>query len=553
MILSSRRQLMLLAAGGLILPARLLAQDDEERPERAARPARPHAPRDPNRILPVVPPFTKEAANVRDGRFGQGLSADGRALLALSPSRRRWWLDTNAAAGGDGKSAATPFRGEGQAYGAMRGGDQLMIAGGSILTLPMSPLGKISGISNAFPTLVQSYDRAAPDNEARSGLLSNKVVYRSALPFIPRLSRKGEGASFIAIRGIAFDHRAPENRVVQYIFPAGIDSLFLEQCAFLATQLSLNSLGGTHTHLFRQCAFQGQWAGDRHAQGIYTSGNMDTVIEDCVFHHCGWKMGLDRSASEAEGGPTKFNHALYAAVYSGGILRRSVFVDAASHGAQLRGNWVSHDNVFIACPLALLHGGGTQYAFDAPGGVMALCYRNIFTVSQEIGPAIHRGFGIEVANTRPGSIVEENLGVGPGALPNARAFTASATVGEGYEPNRTTILFERNTNNWAPMGYDRGTRSKQGWPDRMTLTARNNIEMSDHVTFADPRRDGMTAIKSLGFTTLGSFGDAIVADPAKPWAARLADHIRPGYAPRGLRPGAPIKGAVRPDGSWNGG
>jgi hypothetical protein len=540
MISPSRRQLIALAAGGLILPAELLAQEEEKEPAKPARPARPHAPRDPNRILPVVPPFTKEAANVRDGRFGQGLSADGRALLALSPKRKRWWLDTNAAAGGNGKSAATPFRSENQAYGAMNGGDQLMIAGGSTLSQQMWLLGKLSGISNAFPTLIQSYDRAAPQDETRYGLLSNKVVYRSATPFIPRLSRKGEGAAFIAIRGIAFDHRAPENRVVQYIFPAGINSLFLEQCAFLATQLSLNSLGGTNSHLFRQCAFQGQWAGDRHAQGIYTSGNMDTVIEDCVFHHCGWKMGLDRSATYAEGGPTMFNHALYAAVYSGGILRRSVFVDPASHGAQLRGNWHSHDNVFIACPLALLHGGGTTYALDAPGGVMALCYRNIFTVAQPISPASQRGYGVEVANTLEGSIIEQNLAVGPGEQKRASAFAAAALDGPGYEPNRTTILFERNTNNWSPNGYD-----------RVTLTARNNIEMQDQVTFADPHRDGMTAIKSLGFTTLGDFGDAVVADPAKPWAMRLADHIRPGYAPRGLRPGAPIKGAVRPDGSWN--
>jgi hypothetical protein len=540
MITPSRRQLIGFATGGLILPARLLAADPPKRQPKV---------RDAAHQLPVVPPFTKEAANVRDARFGQGLSADGRALLPLDPHRRRWWLDTTASSpGGNGKSAATPFRTEGEAYGAMRGGDQLMIASGSVLSVPMMSLPGLSGSGNAFPTVIQSYDRTAPQDESRYGLLANKVVYRGPSAFIPLLKR---GAAFIAFRGLTFDHTAAENRIFQYIFVGGIDSLLVEQCAFLAVQLSLNSLNGAHGHVIRQTAFQGQWSPNRHAQGIYTSDNLDTVIEDCVFDHCGWRIGLERSAETAEGGPTMFNHGLYAAVVSGGVLRRSVFLEPSSHGAQLRGNWASHDNVFIACPLALTHGSGTKYADDAPGGVMALCYRNIFTIAQPISPKSPRGFGVEVANTRPGSVIEQNLAVGPGREQASSAFAAAAWNGEGYEPNPTAILFERNTNAWSPNGYAQGTRGKQGWPDRVMLTTRDNIEYQDKVSFADPRRDGYTAAKALGFATLRDLGNAIVAEPGKPWAARIADHIRPGYAPRGLRPGASIKGAVRPDGSWN--
>jgi hypothetical protein len=246
-----------------------------------------------------------------------------------------------------------------------------------------------------------------------------------------------------------------------------------------------------------------------------------------------------------------FNHALYVAVISGGVLRRCVFLEPSSHGAQLRGNWASHDNIFIGCPLALIHGGGTKYADDAPGGVMALCYRNIVTVAEPISPTSQRGFGIEAANTLPGSVIEQNLVVGPGSQRTASAFAASAWEGEGYAPNPTTIIFQRNTNGWAPTAYDHGTRGRQGWPDRVKLTERDNIELQDKASFADPRRDGVSAMKALGFATFGDFGNAMVADPAKPWAARIADHIRPGFAPRGLRPGAAIKGAVRPDGSWN--
>ena len=493
---------------------------------------------------PIVPPYVREGANVRDARFGSGLAADGRAILPLGAQSKRVWLDTQAASStGKGTSAASPFRNEADAYAAMRSGDQLMIASGSVLTQRFVQMEFMGGLSAVYPTVVQSYDRAAPDDETRYGLLTNEVTYSGSVPFMGNI--RYSPISFVALRGIRFDHSAAR---AEYFFGQGINWLLIEQCAFLAAQLSLNSAYGTTVNVVRQTAFQGQWAASGHAQGLYTSYNYDTVIEDCIFFHCGWKMGVTRSAAADQGGPTIFNHAVYAHVKSGGILRRCVFVEPSSHGAQLRGNWHSHDNVFISCPLPLLHGGGTTYAIDAPNGVMALCYRNIVTIAQWISPTLPRGFGIDIVNTRPGSVVEQNLIVGPGAVRAGEAWTAVAQAGVGYAPNPTVITFQRNTYDWSNYTHNQTATS------RVLLTEKDNIVPADKASFADPSRDGISAARSFGFQTVGDFGTAMVADPTKPWALRIADHIRPGFAPRGRRlAGGVVKGAVLPDGSWNSG
>lgn len=498
-----------------------------------------------------MPPFTREAATVVDARIGSGLSTSGRANLPLASQNKRVWLDTRATANGDGSSHAKAYRSQTEAYAAMVGGDQLMIASDSVLTNPLGQLARLAGRNAAFPTVVQSYDRASPNNSGRHGILANRVAYRGTTPFLAATVR---GTSCFALRGIRLDHAAATARTA-YSFAAGAQWLLIEQCAFIAAQLGLNAVVPTTAHIIRQTAFQGQWSGTSHAQGIFTSDNYDTVIEDCVFHHCGWRMGVDRSASAANGGPTIYNHAVYAAVHSGGIMRRCIFVDPSSHGAQLRGNWHSHDNVFIACPLALLHGGGTSYAIDAPGGVMALSYRNVITIAQDIGPAHVRGFGVQVANTREGSVVEQTLVVGPGGGTASAAFAASASLGAGYVPNPTRIVFQRNTNDWSQYGYNQGPGWADGWPGRVSVTDRYNIIPSDRRVYTNSGNDGLAAARALGFASISELGFGMVADPGRRWAITIANTIRRGFVPRdsAVARGVPYKGAILPDGSWNAG
>jgi hypothetical protein len=502
-------------------------------------------------VTPAVAAFTKEAATVRDARFGLGSGADGRALLPLHANAKRIWLDTSAKTNGNGLSPTSPLQSEAAAYALLKGGDQLMIASTSVLTVPMPQriFEASSGISSVYPTVIQSYDRSQPLDETRYGLFSNRVTYLGAVRLLPNLRTP---LTYFALRGIRFDHSTSPTRVA-YSCGAGISWLLIEQCGFFASPLGLNAANDTRTHVIRQTVFQGQWNDAGHAQGIYTTGNFDTVIEDCIFYHCGWKMGASRSDPEEMGGPTKFNHSIYAAVKSGGILRRCVFLDPSSHGAQLRGNWHSHDNSFISCPLALLHGGGTDYALDAPDGVMALCYRNVIANSQAISPVLLRGIGIDVGNTRTGSLVEQNLIVSPGALRARAALAASATLGANYEPNPTVITFRRNTNAWTTATYDQGPGGKDGWPNRVFVTSTENITPADKVSFADPTRDGLSAAKALGFQTLEALGYGMVADPTRPWALQINDHIRAGFTPvaGAAKSATVLAGAVSTNGQWN--
>lgn len=527
----SRRDLMAITATGLLLPRGALAASMVP--------------------VPVIPPFIPEDAAVRDQRFGRGTGSDARASLPLGANNKRIWLDTQAtSASGDGRSAATAFNSEASAYAALRGGDQLMIASGSVITRPLGQLMNYSGPSIVTPTVIQSYDRAAPTNESHHGRLTNRVTYLGATPFAFSTSRAP--ASNIALRGIRFDHGAA-SQGLEYAFTSGIDGLLIEQCAFIAAQLSLNCTYGTKTHVIRQSAFQGQWNSAGRAQGVYTSSNYDTVIEDCIFFHCGWKMGVSRSASAAAGGPTIYSHGLYAQVTSGGVLRRCIFVEPSSHGAQLRGNWHSHDNAFVSCPLALLHGGGTTYAVSAPKGVMAACYRNVVTTAQQITPSAQRGIGIGVENTRAGSFVEQNLLVGPGALRAGAALSASAHAGVGYAPNPTLVTFARNTNMWTAAGYDQGPGGKSGWPGRVFVTSADNLAIADKTKFVSSARDGVSAAKACGFASISDLGYGAAADPTQPWAIRIANHLKRGFTPVGVTvtPGVAFRGAVLPDGSWN--
>jgi hypothetical protein len=524
MMKTSRREMMSLAAAGILLP----------KPALGALPP-----------LPLVAAYAQEAWDVRDRRFGQGLSADYRAILPLGAQNKRVWLDTKAAADGTGKTAASPFKSEAKAYAALVGGDQLMIASGSVITTPLGELKTLSGRNSGTPTVIQSYDRTAPTNETRYGLLTNSVTYRSATPFVRATS--SASASFIAIRGIFFDHgNVPD---MLYVFTSGVNWLLIEQCVFMGAELALNSATGTTVHVLRQVGFQGQWSVSGKAQGIYTASNFDTIIEDCTFHHCGWKMGAARGDAPAAGGATMFSHSIYAAVQSGGVVRRCVFVDPASHGAQLRGNWHSHDNVFISCPLALLHGGGTTYAIDAPSGVMALAYRNVITIGEDINPTLPRGYGITVANTRAGSIIEQNLIVGPRKKAVSDAISAIAQSGAGYEPNLTRITIRRNTIAWTQGGFVGDGAS------RVFVAESGNIVPTDKVSFADPTFDGLTMASLCGFKTVTALGSVIAANPVPAWAMGLINHARVAYAPVGLtaKAGVALKGATLSNGNWNNG
>lgn len=80
-------------------------------------------------------------------------------------------------------------------------------------------------------------------------------------------------------------------------------------------------------------------------QGVYISGTIGVLIEDCLFDHNGWNAQVPGS------GPNMFNHNVYMQgdnpEPSKIIIKNNIFSRASAHGVQLRSGGTATDNLFI--------------------------------------------------------------------------------------------------------------------------------------------------------------------------------------------------------------
>lgn len=145
------------------------------------------------------------------------------------------------------------------------------------------------------------------------------------------------------------------------------------------------------------CVVVDAWNLDGHSQGIYARNIDGLTIENCVIASNGFSR--DRGAL-----PTIFNHNLY--IQHGThnvVIRGNIIADASSHGIQLRSGGDIEDNLFIANPIAILFGGGTQ---PDEGGVTGSVRRNVILHGRGISPDAPRSWGMEIANIRQAVIAE---------------------------------------------------------------------------------------------------------------------------------------------------
>jgi hypothetical protein len=191
----------------------------------------------------------------------------------------------------------------------------------------------------------------------------------------------------------------------------GMDYMLFENNIFRYTGLAIN--GGQNLkkrHILRKNSFYGQWASSGHAQGMFDDETTGITIEDNIFWHNGWNISGDRSASEAQGGPTVFNHGVYLSTNTYDVkIRRNVFIDPSSHGVQARGDSEVTRNVYIDNPLAQVLGLGDLYSTKRPDGVLAKASRNLVLGDADISPGLRRGQVYNIGNTKPGSSITDNL------------------------------------------------------------------------------------------------------------------------------------------------
>jgi hypothetical protein len=267
-------------------------------------------------------------------------------------------------------------------------------------------------------------------------------------------------------------------------------------------------------------SFYGEWHPTAHAQGMYDSGTDGVTIEDNVFWHNGWRLGVSRDEPVATGGPTMFRHPAYIQNDSSAIVyRRNLVIDGASDGGHLLGDAIATENVIIDCPIGLDISGGVEYETVRPNGVDYQVSYNAIIGSADLNSTQPRGFGIFTRNGKPGSSAHHNLMVlvnNIGAY-NRIAFQTTATYGKpsymDWHDNVSYLrarpgstIFEANDGVAGSQVYT--TYNNNIWDDQASGTNRN--VSSAAFPHAYTTADLYTA---LGFTDRQAFINYAIEHP----------------------------------------
>lgn len=348
------------------------------------------------------------------------MDSAGFANLPLRSGAHRYFV--NSATGSDSngcsgaQSATKPLKtiDAGKACLALGNGDQLLIAEGTSYSEGLTNLQGQMGYSAQYPTVVQSYDPADPANEAKYGHAGQgrRPAINTGGTNSQQISCCGSNANqFLAIRGLDFNPGDKPDMNVQFVSTANY--ILIENNIFRYTGIGFDigaSPRAAH-HVIRHNSFYGMWSPSAHVGGIYDAGTDGLVVEDNVFWHVGWRLGVSRDADVTQGGPTVFRHPIYAQTNDNGILvRRNLFMDGAADGGSLRGGAITFtENVSIDNPVGVGVGGGVNYNVENPNGVDIEVSYNAFLGDADLNSTNPRGMAIVSANGRQGSSAHHNL------------------------------------------------------------------------------------------------------------------------------------------------
>lgn len=280
----------------------------------------------------------------------------------------------------------------------------------------------LRGHSTAFPFCLQSYDPRDPLNllkHGRAGMagqLARPELVLGTSNFWPFVGR-GDPFAYDnwVFRGLKLVNRTDRGQALGYAYC--VNNLLIENCILDGVQLTFQNsnphpgLGQSKNVIVRRVASFGQYdVGGAHSCGIY-SANTDLTVEDCVFYHCGWKIGVSRNTPVNAGGPDPFKHCLYLAAGSGTTVtvRRVVMVDSSAAGLSLRGNHLCHHNVMIDCPTSEFKGAGSVSDSENPDGVLQQSYCQFFLGGGNINDSLPRGQGFSSSAGKPGSFFAYSL------------------------------------------------------------------------------------------------------------------------------------------------
>jgi hypothetical protein len=377
----------------------------------------------------VTPVATSITNATYDTSVGNGVDANGFADLPLRSGAKRFYVnsstgsDNNSCTGSQSASAPKATIKAAVACVTDGEGDQVLVAEGTSYPRGLAFIGETGGYSPVYPFVIQSYDPADPTNEAKFGRASGNnrpVINPSGADMTGGFIQGPPSAiarKYRAIRGLEFN---PGN-----IADAGLnifrsngggtpDYLLFENDIFAYTALtvSFTDAASRAQHVVvRNSSFYGQWGNslNDHAQGVFAAWTDGLTIEDSVFWHNGWNVNATRASDPTVGGPTVFNHPIYAQDDTRNtVVRRNLFVDSSTDGGVLKGGATYTQNLSLDNPIGVYFGDGNDYSTAAPNGVNIQASYNAIIGGGGINTN-PMDWGIETKNGAPGSLVHHNV------------------------------------------------------------------------------------------------------------------------------------------------
>jgi hypothetical protein len=479
---------------------------------------------------------------VYDTSIGVGVDGNGFANLPLRSGARRFFVSSATGSDGNGCSGAqqpgTPLRTIAAAKSCVQGGngDQIMIAEGTSYAEGLTNMQAQMGYSAAYPTVIQSYDPTDPTNEAKYGRAANgrrPVVDTGGS--VQVITCCGTNANnFLAIRGLDFNPGdKPDMRMT---FVGSDNYILIENNIFRYTTLTFDSGSSPRSanHIVRKNAFYGEWSPYAHAQGLYDAGTDNLVVEDNVFWHNGWRLGVSRDEPVATGGPTIFRHPIYQQVNSNGTIRRNLIMDGSADGASLRGNAILFtENVSMDNPIGVGVGGGVNYSTVNPNGVTIEVSYNAFLGDADLNSSNPRGQAIVSSNGRSGSSAHDNL-IARSRNPSGVNVYAFLTQSD-YIDKPSYMTYDRNlVYQWAAANqvFAAGGAAGQEFPTYTNniwdaAASGTNLNISSK-TFANPYTAAQL-FTALGCGDKATCAARMVETPELGWAARARALLWQGY------------------------
>lgn len=489
-------------------------------------------------VAPVANTGTSITAVSYDTSIGNGVDTSGFADLPLRSGAKRFFVNSSTGSDGNGCSGAqSPSRplatfDAAKACVTAGEGDQVLIAEGTKYSAGMSNMEGHGGYSPMYPTVIETYDPADPTNDSKYGRAAgnNRPVMNTGGTTNQLFILGTVAPQYIAVRGLDFNPgNIPDANIIMDATTTGtVDYILFENDIFRYTSISFDAYASPNhiraqKFIMRNCSSYGQYSltNGVGAQGVYIANVDGITFEDNVFWHNGWKVGASRSDAGVVGGPTIFNHPIYAQENTrNAVARRNVFLDTSSDGGNLKGGATYTQNLSIRNPQAAAAGGGTNYDTQAPDGVhIEIAYNaaigggQISTVPG-VGGALDWGWS--TSNGTSDSSVHHNVLARSSTQTGGPAFIMTAD----YNQPSYTAFHDNVSYLWSSTGATLfygayaaqilATVNSNVWD---APTSGTNINNSNQA-FLNPYTES-SLLAALGYSDESSFISDIINNPEK--------------------------------------